>query len=109
MCSSDLSSRSDRDAALIRDAAEALGPSQHDEHVEDARRGGAAGQRRAERLGDFAEFDAERLRRLPDSGFGRGGGAGGVTPGTYNVTLTVNGKSYSKPVTVLADIWRGDK
>ena len=42
-------------------------------------------------------------------GFGRGGGAGGVTPGTYNVTLTVNGKSYSKPVTVLADIWRGDK
>ncbi|HVZ50310.1 MAG TPA: hypothetical protein VG916_16110, partial [Gemmatimonadaceae bacterium] len=42
-------------------------------------------------------------------GGGRGGFGGGVAPGTYNVTLTVNGKSMSKPVTVLQDLWRSEK
>lgn len=40
---------------------------------------------------------------------GRGGAGGGIVPGTYNVTLTVNGKSMSKPVTVLQDLWRDEK
>jgi hypothetical protein len=37
-------------------------------------------------------------------GFGRGGPPP-VEAGTYIVTLTVNGKSYTKPVTVLQDRW----
>src|SRR5204863_7296068 len=37
-------------------------------------------------------------------GGGRGGGAG-VDPGTYIVTLSVNGKTLTKPLTVLQDIW----
>ncbi|HYV99009.1 MAG TPA: hypothetical protein VE967_16255, partial [Gemmatimonadaceae bacterium] len=37
-------------------------------------------------------------------GGGRGGG-GGVEAGTYLVTLTVNGKSMSKPVIVIEDVW----
>ena len=41
-------------------------------------------------------------------GGGRGGG-GGVDPGTYIVTLTVNGKTMSKPVTVLQDIWLNER
>jgi photosystem II stability/assembly factor-like uncharacterized protein len=36
---------------------------------------------------------------------GRGGGAGGVQPGAYTARLTVNGKDYTKPVTVLEDVW----
>ena len=35
-------------------------------------------------------------------GFGRGG-AGAVLPGTYNVKLTVNGKSYTQPLVVKMD------
>ena len=31
--------------------------------------------------------------------------AGAVEPGTYIVTLTANGKTLTKPVTVLADQW----
>ena len=38
-------------------------------------------------------------------GGGRGGGAGAVEPGTYIVTLSANGKTLTKPVTVLADQW----
>ncbi len=38
-------------------------------------------------------------------GGGRGGAPNAVTPGTYLVTLTVNGKAYSKPVEVLEDKW----
>jgi len=45
-------------------------------------------------------------------GFGGGGGGGGgggnvpsVDPGSYTVTLTVNGRTLTKPVTVLEDKW----
>ena len=38
-------------------------------------------------------------------GGGRGGFAQPVDPGTYLVTLTVNGKAVSKTVNVLQDIW----
>ena len=38
-------------------------------------------------------------------GFGGGGGGGAVAAGTYNVTLSVNGKTINKPITVLADVW----
>jgi hypothetical protein len=50
------------------------------------------------------------------AGGGAGGGGGGfggfgapqaVEPGTYLVTLTVDGRTYSKPVSVLQDIWLG--
>ncbi len=36
---------------------------------------------------------------------GFGGGGGGVAPGTYIATLTVGGRSISKSVQVLEDIW----
>jgi photosystem II stability/assembly factor-like uncharacterized protein len=36
---------------------------------------------------------------------GRGGGGGGATPGSYVAKLTVGGKEYIKPVTVLEDKW----
>jgi hypothetical protein len=39
-------------------------------------------------------------------GGGRGGGGGGsVDPGTYLVTITVGGRSTTKPVLVLQDRW----
>jgi photosystem II stability/assembly factor-like uncharacterized protein len=51
-------------------------------------------------------------------GGGRGGGGGGraggggppmvsmlATPGAYSVTLTVNGRSYSRSLSVLEDVW----
>ncbi len=48
----------------------------------------------------------------PPAAAGRGGGGGGgrggppaVDAGTYIVTLTVNGKTYTKPVTVQQDRW----
>jgi hypothetical protein len=44
---------------------------------------------------------------------GRGGGRGGqpppVEPGTYAVTLNIGGTTYTKPVTVLADRWLGER
>jgi photosystem II stability/assembly factor-like uncharacterized protein len=46
--------------------------------------------------------------RAGGAGGAGGGGRGGPPPvdaGTYVVTLTVNGKSYTKPVTVLQDRW----
>ena len=43
-------------------------------------------------------------------GFGGGrGGFGTVDPGTYIVTLSVNGKTMTKPVTVLQDIWLNER
>jgi hypothetical protein len=49
-------------------------------------------------------------------GFGGGGGGGfggfggqAVEPGTYVVTLTVDGRSYTKPVTVLQDEWLDER
>jgi photosystem II stability/assembly factor-like uncharacterized protein len=38
-------------------------------------------------------------------GGGRGGGGGAVPPGTYLVSLTVGGKTQTKPLTVLEDQW----
>lgn len=42
-------------------------------------------------------------------GGGRGGGAPAVDPGTFVVTLTVDGKAVSKPLTVLQDRWLGER
>ena len=48
----------------------------------------------------------------PPAGFG-GGGRGGapqaVDAGTYIVTLSVGGKTYTKPVSVLQDRWLGER
>ncbi len=41
-------------------------------------------------------------------GGGRGGGAS-VDPGTYIVTLSVGGKTYTKPLTVLQDMWLNER
>jgi photosystem II stability/assembly factor-like uncharacterized protein len=38
-------------------------------------------------------------------GGGRGGFAQAVEPGTYLVTLSANGKTLTKPITVLQDVW----
>jgi len=32
-----------------------------------------------------------------------------AVPGSYSVTLSVGGKSYSRPVTVLEDIWMNER
>ena len=37
---------------------------------------------------------------------GRGGGAGQAAPGSYIAKLSVGGKEYMKPVTVLEDRWK---
>jgi hypothetical protein len=42
-------------------------------------------------------------------GGGRGGGAGAVEPGTYMVSMTVGGKTLTKPLTVLQDRWLGER
>jgi photosystem II stability/assembly factor-like uncharacterized protein len=42
-------------------------------------------------------------------GGGRGGGAPGLAPGAYIVTLTVGGRSMSKPVSILEDIWMHER
>ncbi|HTK29977.1 MAG TPA: hypothetical protein VL309_10515 [Vicinamibacterales bacterium] len=47
----------------------------------------------------------------PQGGFGggRGGVPPSVEPGTYVVTLSVGGKTYTKPVSVLQDRWLGER
>ncbi len=52
---------------------------------------------------DWVEFNDAGWR--PGGGGGFFGGGGGVTqpPGTYTVTLEVDGESYSRPLTVLKD------
>ncbi|HET7631366.1 MAG TPA: hypothetical protein VFK16_03530 [Gemmatimonadaceae bacterium] len=40
---------------------------------------------------------------------GRGGASGEVAPGTYVARLTVGGKTYTKPVTVLEDVWMSER
>ena len=42
-------------------------------------------------------------------GGGRGGGAATVEPGTYLVTLSVAGKTLTKPMTVLQDRWLSER
>ena len=37
---------------------------------------------------------------------GRGGGSGGAAPGSYIAKLSIGGKEYVKPVTVLEDRWK---
>jgi photosystem II stability/assembly factor-like uncharacterized protein len=48
---------------------------------------------------------------LGGRGFGGGGRGGGqaVDPGTYIVTLSANGKTFAKPVSVLQDIWLNER
>jgi photosystem II stability/assembly factor-like uncharacterized protein len=41
-------------------------------------------------------------------GGGRGGGAG-LQPGNYIATLTVDGKTFTKPIEVLEDIWLNER
>jgi hypothetical protein len=48
----------------------------------------------------------DRPEQQSGSGFG-GNQAPVADPGTYRVTLTVNGQAYSRLVTVLEDIWMG--
>ena len=49
------------------------------------------------------------------AGAGRGGGGGGrggagaLQPGTYTATLTVDGKTITKPGTVLEDVWMHER
>jgi hypothetical protein len=48
----------------------------------------------------------------PANPLGPGGGRGGppsVEAGTYNVTLSVGGKTFTKPVVVLQDRWLGER
>ena len=40
---------------------------------------------------------------------GRGGGGAGAAPGSYIARLTVGGREYVKPVTVLEDRWMNDR
>jgi hypothetical protein len=40
---------------------------------------------------------------------GRGGAGGGAAPGGYIARLTVGGKEYTKPVTVLEDRWMTER
>ncbi len=58
------------------------------------------------------------LSPTPAQGGGGGGGGGGgfgfggppaVEPGTYLVTLSVGGRTWTKPVTVLQDQWLGER
>ena len=56
------------------------------------------------------------LTPQPPPGRGQGGGFGGgrgglaaVDAGTYIVTLLVNGKTMTKPVSVLPDIWMNER
>jgi len=56
------------------------------------------------------------LAPTPRAGGGGGGGGGGgfgnipsVDPGTYTVTLTVDGRTLTKPLEVLEDKWMGER
>jgi len=42
-------------------------------------------------------------------GGGRGGGGGAVPAGTYLVTLSVSGKTMTKPLTILEDRWLNER
>ena len=55
---------------LIGDPREAFLAAENGQHLEDAGRGGAPGQRRAQRLGDLAELQPFRLGEALDRGFG---------------------------------------
>jgi hypothetical protein len=43
------------------------------------------------------------------TGGGRGAPSPSVEPGTYVVTLNVDGKTYTKPLSVLQDRWLGER
>ena len=53
----------------------------------------------------------------PTAAQGGGGGGGGfgfggvppVDPGTYQITLSVAGRTWTKPLTVLQDRWLGER
>jgi hypothetical protein len=51
-----------------------------------------------------APFDAPVAGGRGGGGGGRGGGGGGlVAPGTYRVTMTANGRTYTSAVSVRRD------
>jgi hypothetical protein len=60
-------------------------------------------------------WDLRGERRAQPAGGGGGGGGGGqnqaptAAPGTYRVTLSVNGQSYATTVRVLMDHWLGER
>jgi hypothetical protein len=79
-------------------------------------RGGGAGAPPAAQPGGAAAPGAPQGGRgaAPDvscSGAtgGRGGGGGGAAPGGYIAKLTVGGKEYTTPVTVLEDRWMSER
>jgi len=61
------------------------------------------------------QWDLRGERPPQQQGGGGGGGGGGgnqapvAAPGTYRVTLTVSGQSYTTTVNVLADHWVGER
>ena len=67
-------------------------------------RGGAAGGR-----GGAAPDPSCTAATNGRGGGGGRGGAGGLQPGNYTATLTVDGKTMTKPVQLLEDIWMNEK
>jgi hypothetical protein len=55
---------------MIAKPGQAFLPSQHRQDVEDSRRGGATGQRHAQRLGHRAELEVVTFRECPHRRFG---------------------------------------
>ena len=56
-------------------------------------------------LGSARWLPRMSLANSPRITFSASAGGGGVTPGTYTAKLSLGGKDYTKPVTVLEDIW----
>ncbi len=72
--------------------------------------GGGGGGRAAAAAGGAAPDPTCTVAQNGRGGGGGRGGAGGLQPGTYTATLTVDGRVVAmKPVVVLEDIWMNEK
>ena len=75
--------------------------------------GGGAGAALPANIQNMTPAQLDSLRTAfaaQGGGFGGGrGGGGGVTPGLYRVTLSVNGKDYTKTIEVLEDRWMNER